>query len=49
MTPPLMRKGSYDLDAIEGTTFDDEATESYKIIEDEEPFGPNLGGIVGGM
>ena len=47
VTPPLMRKGSYDLDASEGTAFGDEAVESNKMAEDEEPFGPNLGGIVG--
>ena len=49
VTPPLMRKCSYDLDAIEGTAFRDGASENYKIAEDEEPFGPNLGGIVEGM
>lgn len=49
VTPPLMRKGSYDLDAIEGTGCSDEATESRGLVGDEEPFGPNLGGIVGGM
>ena len=49
VTPPLMRKGSYDLDAIEGTAFRDGASESYKIVGDEEPFGPKLGGIVEGM
>lgn len=46
VTPPLMRKGSYDLDASEAPTFDDEVVESNKMAEDEEPFGPNLGGIV---
>lgn len=49
VTPPLMRKGSYDLDASESTAFDDEATGSNKMAGDEEPFGPNVGGIVGGM
>lgn len=49
VTPPLMRKGSYDLDAIEGTAFRDGASESYQMVGDEEPFGPNLGGIVEGM
>ena len=39
VTPPLLRKGSYDLDANEST----------KIDGDNEPFGPNLGGIVGRM
>ena len=46
VTPPLMRKGSYDLDAREGTTFGDEDRNK---VRDEEPFGPNLGGIVGRM
>ena len=45
VTPPLMRKGSYDLDASEGTILDNE--ESNKTIGNKEPFGPNLGGIVG--
>ena len=49
VTPPLMRKGSYDLDASEGTTFGDEAAQSNKMAGDEEPFGPSLGGIVGGI
>lgn len=49
VTPPLMRKGSYDLDASEGAAFDDKGFESSKMDGDEEPFGPNLGGIVGGM
>ena len=49
VTPPLMRKGSYDLDASESTAFDDESTGSNKVARDEEPFGPNVGGIVGGM
>ena len=39
VTPPLLRKGSYDLDANEST----------KIDGDDEPFGPNLGGLVGRM
>ena len=43
VTPPLMRKGSYDLDAREGITFGDEDRNK---IGDEEPFGPSLGGIV---
>ncbi len=47
VTPPLMRKGSYDLDASEGIAFGNE--ERNKIIGDEEPFGPSLGGIVGRM
>ena len=37
VTPPLLRKGSYDLDAREST----------KIDGDCEQFGPNLGGLVG--
>lgn len=49
VTPPLMRKDSYDLDASESTAFGDEATESNKMAGDGEPFGPNLGGIVAGM
>ena len=49
VTPPLMRKDSYDLDASEGPAFGDDAIESNKMAKDEEPFGPNLGGIVGGM
>lgn len=49
VTPPLMRKGSYDLDASEGTAFGDEAAESNKMAGDEEPFGPRLGGIVEGI
>lgn len=47
MTPPLMRKGSYDLDAREGIPFGDEAIESTEMIGDDEPFGPNLGSHVG--
>ena len=39
VTPPLLRKGSYDLDA----------NESIKNDENDEPFGPNLGGLVGRM
>ena len=39
VTPPLLRKGSYDLDANENTNIDG----------DNEPFGPNLGGLVGRM
>ena len=39
VTPPLLRKGDYDLDASEST----------KIDGDDEPFGPNLGGLVGRM
>ncbi|KAF6234417.1 hypothetical protein HO173_007450 [Letharia columbiana] len=49
MTPPLMRKGSYDLDASEGNPFGDVAVENKMVAGDEEPFGPNLGGTVGGM
>ena len=36
VTPPLLRKGSYDLDANESTKNDG----------DDEPFGPNLRGLV---
>ena len=39
VTPPLLREGSYDLDA----------NESIKIDGDDEPFGPNLGGLGGRM
>ena len=49
VTPPLMQKDSYDLDASEGPAFGDEAVESDQMAKDEEPFGPNLGGIVAGM
>ena len=49
VTPPLMRKSDYDLDASEGAAFDDEAFESNKMAGDEEAFGPNIGGIVEGM
>ncbi|MCJ1273621.1 hypothetical protein MMC21_001414 [Puttea exsequens] len=50
VTPPLMRKASYDLDAAETTGFGDEGVEGNKMMgEDEEPFGPRLGGIVGTM
>ena len=44
VTPPLLRKGSYDLDANESTAFGDETIESTKMVGDGEPFGPNLGG-----
>lgn len=47
VTPPLMRKASYDLDASESIGFGDEGIEGNKVAEDEEPFGPRLGGIVG--
>ena len=47
ITPPLMRKGSYDLDASEGTAFGNEAIESSKIVGIDEPFGPNLRSLVG--
>ena len=49
VTPPLMRKGSYDLDASESTAFDDEVVEDNKMAGDEEPFGSNLGNNVEGM
>lgn len=51
VTPPLMRKASYDLDASESVTgFGDEGIEGSRMAgEDEEPFGPRLGGIVGAM
>ena len=51
--PPLnlMRKASYDLDASESMgRFGDEGVEGNRTMgEDEEPFGPRLGGIVGTM
>ena len=50
VTPPLMRKASYDLDASESVSaFGDEGVQGSKMAgeEDEEPFGPRLGGIVG--
>jgi len=51
VTPPLMRKASYDLDASENVSgFGDEGIEGSRMAsEDEEPFGPRLGGIVGTM
>ncbi|KAG8533386.1 uncharacterized protein KY384_002169 [Bacidia gigantensis] len=52
-TPPLMRKGSYDLDAAEAAVFGEdhdavEANEDYQsadydVARDEEPFGPRIG------
>ena len=47
-TPPLMRTGSYDLDATESTPFDIKAIDGYSLARDEEPFGPSLGGASGG-
>ena len=52
VTPPLMRKASYDLDASESAgfgDFGDEGVEGSHMAGDEEPFGPRLGGIVGGV
>ena len=51
ITPPLMRKASYDLDAAESAgfgAFSDEGIEGSHMSRDDEPFGPKLGGIVGG-
>ena len=51
VTPPLMRKASYDLDAAESAgfgEFSDEGVEGSHMGGDDEPFGPKLGGIVGG-
>lgn len=51
VTPPLMRKASYDLDAAESAGFGgfgDEGVEGSHMGRDDEPFGPKLGGIVGG-
>ena len=51
VTPPLMRKASYDLDASESVSgFGDEGIEGNRMAGDEEePFGPRLGGIVGAI
>jgi hypothetical protein len=51
VTPPLMRKASYDLDADERVSgFGDEGIEGSRMAgEGEEPFGPRLGGIVRAM
>lgn len=49
VTPPLMRKDNYDLDASEGNAFGDEFCENTMVFGNDEPFGPNLGGIVGRM
>ena len=52
VTPPLMRKASYDLDAAESAgfgDFGDEGVEGSHMAGDDEPFGPKLGGIVGGI
>ncbi len=51
VTPPLMRKASYDLDASESAGFgdlSDEGVEGSHMGGDDEPFGPKLGGIIGG-
>ena len=51
VTPPLMRKTSYDLDATESAgfgDFGDESVQQSHVASDDEPFGPKLGGIVGG-
>ena len=51
VTPPLMRKASYDLDAAESAglgEFSDEGVMGSHMGGDDEPFGPKLGGIVGG-
>ena len=52
VTPPLIRKASYDLDAAESAgfgDFGDEGAEGSHVAGDDEPFGPKLGGIFGGM
>ena len=51
VTPPLMRKASYDLDASESVSgFGDEGVEGNGMAGDEdEPFGARLGGIEGAM
>ncbi|KAL9130600.1 MAG: hypothetical protein Q9217_001260 [Psora testacea] len=48
VTPPLMRKTSYDLDAAEAAVFGAEGEEQYKkgdheVAEEDEPFGPRIG------
>ena len=43
-TPPLMRTGSYDLDATESTPFDIKAVDGNSLAGDEEPFCPSPGG-----
>ena len=51
VTPSLMRKTSYDLDASESAgfgDFGDEGIEGSHMTGEDEPFGPKLGGIVGG-
>ena len=51
VTPPLMRKASYDLDASESAgfgDFGDKGIEGSHMTGEDEPFGPKLGGIVGG-
>ena len=51
VTPPLMRKASYDMDAAESASFgefSDEGVEGSHMGGDDEPFGPKLGGIVAG-
>ena len=49
VTPPLMRRASYDLDACESVAgFRDEDVQGSRTAgADEEPFGPRLGGIIG--
>ncbi|KAL2059645.1 hypothetical protein ABVK25_000938 [Lepraria finkii] len=50
VTPPLIRKASYDLDAAESAgfgDFGDEGAEGNHVAGDDEPFGPKLGGIFG--
>ena len=48
VTPPLMRRASYDHDASESSAFGDEGIQGNKMTE-EEPFGPRLGGIGQGI
>ena len=50
VTPPLMRKASYDQDACETNVFGGEGVGGDRMTageEADEPFGPRLGGIVG--
>ena len=51
ITPPLMRRASYDLDAAEAAVFGDEGQEQYRktdyeVGEEDEPFGPKIGTFV---
>ena len=55
VTPPLLRRSSYDLDAAEAAVFGEEHTDEhtsggysrgdYEVAEEEEPFGPRIGTV----